>query len=234
MDNRQEIIMKLMESPLRADDTFQFRCKQCGSCCRDRIDILLSPFDLCRMAKELKEPLPYVLEKYGHFHVGNMSKVPLVALKMREDNGKCFFLRENNRCRIQMNKPSVCALFPLGRCASRKEDGTDIFYILQPTTCGGRDESHTPREWMGEFNLEESEEWFCIWQDVVMALSERIVEVLPKVPKSLVDDILSGMGGILYLRYDLERPLVQQVKDNGAEALRMIEMVEKLVTQYGR
>ena len=156
------------------------------------------------------------------------------ANRMREDNGKCFFLRENNRCRIQMNKPSVCALFPLGRCASRKEDGTDIFYILQPTTCGGLDESHTPREWMGEFNLEESEEWFCIWQDVVMVLSERIVEVLPKVPKSLVDDILSGMGGILYLRYDLERPLVQQVKDNGAEALRMIEMVEKLVTQYGR
>lgn len=234
MDNRQEIIMKLMESPLRADDTFQFHCKQCGTCCRDRIDILLSPFDLCRMAKELKEPLPDVLDKYCHFYVGNMSKVPLVALKMREDNRKCFFLSENNRCRIQMNKPSVCALFPLGRCASRKEDGTDIFYILQPTTCGGRDESHTPREWMGEFNLEESEEWFCIWQDIVMSLSERIVEVLPKVPKSLVDDILSGMGGILYLRYDLEKPLVQQVKDNGAEALRMIEMVENLVTQYGR
>ena len=234
MDNRQEAIMKLMENPMGADDTFLFRCKQCGSCCRDRIDILLSPFDLCRMAKELKEPLSDVLDKYGHYYIGNMSKVPLVSLRMREDNGKCHFLRKDNRCHIQMNKPSVCALFPLGRCASRKEEGTDIFYILQPTECGDRDERHTPREWMGEFNLEESEEWFRVWQDIVVTISERITEVLPKIPEGLVNDILSSMGGILYLRYDLDKPLIQQVKDNGSEVLRMIEMVENLVTEFGR
>ena len=231
-DSRQETIIKLMETPMNADDTFQFRCKQCGSCCRDRIDILLSPFDLCRMSKELDEPLPDVLNKYGHLYIGSTSKVPLVALKMREDNGKCYFLEDDNRCHIQMNKPSVCALFPLGRCASRREEGTEIFYILQPTDCGERDESHTPREWMGEFDLEESEEWFRVWQDVVAIISERINAVLPLMPESVINDILSGMGGILYLRYDLEKPLIPQVKDNGEQVLRMISMLEDTVKNF--
>lgn len=228
-DERQKTIMKLMETPLRADDTFYFRCKQCGSCCRDRIDILLSPFDLYRMAKELGKQLPEVLEEYGNYYIGSMSKVPLVALKMREDNGKCHFLRDDNKCQIQMNKPSVCALFPLGRCAARKDDGTDIFYIVQPTNCGERDERHTPREWMEEFNLEESEEWFRVWQDIVADLSERINKVLPKIPKTLDDKILSGIGGILYLRYDMEKPLIPQVKENDAAAVRMISMLEEMV-----
>ena len=111
-----------MKKPLRADDEFYFRCDQCGECCKDRIDILLSPFDLCRMAKAVDEPLPEVLNKYGCLYVGETSKVPLVSLKMREDNGKCPFLQDDNRCRIHMSKPAVCALFPLGRCASREEN----------------------------------------------------------------------------------------------------------------
>ena len=231
-DIRQDTIMKLMEHPMRSDDTFQFRCRQCGSCCRDRVDILLSPFDLCRMAKELGEPLHQVFDKYGYLYVGGMSKVPLVSLKMREDNGQCYFLSEDNRCSIQMNKPAVCALFPLGRCASRKEDGTEIFYIVQPSECGERDECYTPREWMGEFKLEESEEWFRIWQDVVMAISERINEVLPMLPEGVVNDILSGMGGILYLRYDVDKPLIPQVKENGEHVLRMISMLEDTVKSF--
>ena len=35
MSARNEAIIKLMEKPLGQDDVFQFRCKQCGSCCRD-------------------------------------------------------------------------------------------------------------------------------------------------------------------------------------------------------
>ena len=88
MADRNDAILKLMEKPLGPEDTFQFRCKQCGSCCRNRVDILLSPFDLCRMAKELDEPLQKVFEKYGHTYIGSTSNVTLVSLKMREGNGK--------------------------------------------------------------------------------------------------------------------------------------------------
>ena len=233
MSARNDAIIKLMEKPLGQDDVFQFRCKQCGSCCRDRVDILLSPFDLCRMAKELAEPLQKVFEKYGHAYIGSTSNVPLVSLKMREDNGKCPFLREDNRCRIQKNKPSVCALFHLGRCATRKDSGTEIFYILQPTDCGERDERHTPKEWMGEFNLEESEEWFCIWQDIVSALSKRITEVLPIVSTELENALFTGIGGLLYMKYDIEKPLLPQVKENGEKALGIISGIDDMMKMFG-
>ena len=45
-ENRIKEIEELMKHPLSADDIFSFRCKQCGGCCKDRNDILLSPFDI--------------------------------------------------------------------------------------------------------------------------------------------------------------------------------------------
>lgn len=156
-EKRMEEIEKLMEHPLNADDTFSFRCKQCGGCCRDRIDILLSPFDICRMAKQLDIPPEEVIYNYGYVYIGKSSKIPLVSLKMRPDTNECPFL-EKNRCKIHNGKPAACALFPLGRFAARDEDNdVKIAYILQPVDCGTKDEEHTVRQWMSSFNLEESE-----------------------------------------------------------------------------
>ena len=65
-----------------------------------------------------------------------------------------------------------------------------------------------------------------------MAISERINEVLPMLPEGVVNDILSGMGGILYLRYDVDKPLIPQVKENGEHVLRMISMLEDTVKSF--
>ena len=233
-DDRLEMVQELMKHPLKADDSFQFRCKQCGGCCRDRADILLSPFDLCRMAQILDKQLTDVIQEYGYVYVGDSSKVPLVSLKMRQDNGKCPFLKSDNRCGIHKGKPSVCALFPLGRIASRDmaTGKTDISYILQQTSCGARDETHTPREWMEEFGLEESEEWFAIWQDVVMKLSERIRAILPQMPGISGEAVLNALFQVLYLRYHPEQPVTPQLKDNEEKVHVMLDTTEKLIRQY--
>ena len=42
---------------LGADDTFRFSCKQCGKCCINRDDIILTPFDLFRASKKLNPPI---------------------------------------------------------------------------------------------------------------------------------------------------------------------------------
>ena len=127
MNDRQKMIEELMKHPIGKDQEFHFHCDQCGECCKNRVDILLSPFDLCRMAKALNKPLPDVLQEYGNLYLGNTSKMPLVSLKMREDNGKCPFLMDDNRCKIHSNKPTVCALYPLGRGASREEKKLRFF-----------------------------------------------------------------------------------------------------------
>lgn len=130
------------------------------------------------------------------------------------------------------NKPTVCALYPLGRGASREAKKAKIFYILQPTTCGGMDEIHTPREWMGEFNLLESEQWFSVWQDIVMEISEQIRKLLPQMPGRSGDELLMGITEILYLHYELDKPLIPQVKENGKLAEKMLMMVKGTLKEY--
>ena len=55
MNTRMEEIMHTIEhNKLTADDPFRFHCTQCGKCCINREDILLTPLDLFRIANELK------------------------------------------------------------------------------------------------------------------------------------------------------------------------------------
>ena len=95
MNDRQKMVEELMKKPLRADDEFYFRCDQCGECCKDRIDILLSPFDLCRMAKAVDEPLPEVLNKYGwREHGVTREQVYGRQSKTREGSEKLYELTD--------------------------------------------------------------------------------------------------------------------------------------------
>lgn len=45
-----------VKNALKLDDLFRFHCNQCGQCCRNREDILLSPYDLNRIALALSRP----------------------------------------------------------------------------------------------------------------------------------------------------------------------------------
>ena len=54
MDERLKYIAENYEQmKIGPDDPFHFRCKECGKCCIHREDILLSPHDLFRAAREL-------------------------------------------------------------------------------------------------------------------------------------------------------------------------------------
>lgn len=55
MDNRlKEIIDNYDSLKIGIDEPFQFNCIQCGKCCINREDILLTPRDLYNLGKELK------------------------------------------------------------------------------------------------------------------------------------------------------------------------------------
>lgn len=55
MDNRlKEIIDNFDQMHIGVDEPFKFHCTMCGKCCINREDILLSPRDLYRVARELQ------------------------------------------------------------------------------------------------------------------------------------------------------------------------------------
>lgn len=119
------------EIPFLEDkDQFEFACDQCGRCCRNRSDILLSPLDVYHLTKAKGMTGQEILAKYGDRYIGEHSKLPVVRLKYRQElDGQttCYFLgRKDGKCfcRVHEYKPTVCRTYPLGKMQSAKKDAS--------------------------------------------------------------------------------------------------------------
>lgn len=176
MDSRlQEIAENLDKMKIGVDEPFRFHCDQCGKCCINREDILLNPRDVYNMAKELGQEPKDVFALYCEYYIGSDSRFPLVRIKPRGSIKRCPLMKDR-KCSIHKAKPTVCALFPIGRCISfeqKKEKLTteDITYIFTNPGCGDTSESHTVREWLGEFGIPIEDIYFLLWNDILMKLS---------------------------------------------------------------
>lgn len=94
MNTRMEEIMHAIEhNKLTADDPFRFHCTQCGKCCINREDILLTPLDLFRIANELKLSLKEFIDQYCELYIGPDSHFPIIRLKPRGSIKRCPLLK---------------------------------------------------------------------------------------------------------------------------------------------
>ena len=120
---------------LERDAHFRFACAGCGNCCRGREDIVLSGYDLWRIAARLHLPPQIVARGYCRSSIGRVSHLPVLRLApVKENRNNCPFLTENH-CAIHEAEPLVCALYPLAQEISR---AGEVHYFLQPTGCGGQ------------------------------------------------------------------------------------------------
>ena len=103
-------------APLLArDEAFSFACAGCGGCCRGREDIVLSGFDLWRIAARLRLPPRTVARAFCRGSIGRVSRLPVLRLApVKEERGNCPFLT-GNHCAIHDAEPLVCALYPLAQ-----------------------------------------------------------------------------------------------------------------------
>ena len=123
-------------APLLArDEAFSFACAGCGGCCRGREDIVLSGFDLWRIAARLRLPPRTVARAFCRGSIGRVSRLPVLRLApLKEERGNCPFLT-GNHCAIHDAEPLVCALYPLAQEITKEGQ---VSYFLQPTQCGGQ------------------------------------------------------------------------------------------------
>lgn len=128
----EEMFQNIESFTVGLDDSFSFHCTQCGKCCIRRTDIILSPRDIFKMAKELKLSNADFLRKYCSMHIGPTSRIPVITLRPVGKDDRCPLLR-NNKCSVHRVKPSVCGMFPLGRYIAFGKIETDIHQ--EPTRC---------------------------------------------------------------------------------------------------
>ncbi|MBF0302975.1 MAG: YkgJ family cysteine cluster protein [Desulfamplus sp.] len=153
-ENSSEIIPEQMGY----DTKFQFEChkgvKCFTKCCRG-IDIMLTPYDILTMRKELALTSEEFLAIYTDIHLLEKADLPIVTLKKLDDEQKsCPFVKDVEGCQIYPFRPSACRYYPLGMgslsYASELNKGKDtssddaFFFMVKESHCLGFNEK---KEW---------------------------------------------------------------------------------------
>ena len=118
---------------LAPGDPFSFVCAGCGDCCRQRRDLVLSGYDLYRIARRLQLSPRIVAGAFCKSYIAPQSCLPSIRLTPDPSTGNCRFF-EGNACAIHSARPLACALYPLGQ--SIDPITAQIEYHPQLPLCG--------------------------------------------------------------------------------------------------
>ncbi len=222
MDPRLEAIAENFDKmKIDLDTPFKFHCTQCGKCCINREDIMLSPYDLFRASKELGMTPQDFVKAYCDTYLGEASCMPIVRILPRGHIKRCPLMKDR-KCSIHKTKPTVCAMYPIGRVIrmeanekDRKPVTTDrIEYIFTNPGCGDNSESHTVREWFGAFGIPIEDEFYIKWQDVIMHLGPMIQKCINQFSEETVNRVITLAYVKLYLDYDTSKEFMPQFVEN--------------------
>ncbi len=236
MDPRlKEIVDNYDSWKISLDGSFRFHCTECGKCCINREDILLTPRDLCNASKAMNMLPPAFVNAYCECYIGQDSRIPIVRLKPIGSIKRCPLLKDR-KCSIHQAKPAVCAMFPVGRAVtidkdSYNQDGvlsSQIQYILNPITCGDQSETHTVRDWLNAFHIPLEDEFFLKWHGCIAELSSFIRKEEKKIPEHVMNDLWTAVYIHLYLDYDPSHEFLPQFERNAKDVLELVHKLNGL------
>ena len=210
------------------DDKFKFACHSglaCyNTCCRD-VNIFLTPYDVLRMRSGTRLSSGEFLKRYTVALLGEEG-LPLVVLRMMEDENKtCHFVTPDG-CSIYLNRPWSCRMYPVFPASSREEE----FLIEQKTSCLGFREKKqwTTREWKTDQEI-----------DIYDAMNESYKEITHHDYFQKGNKLDSGKAKLLYRAcydldefkkflfesrffdiYDVEKETIEKIKNDEEELLR--------------
>ncbi|ETR72534.1 MAG: hypothetical protein OMM_01640 [Candidatus Magnetoglobus multicellularis str. Araruama] len=162
---------------LNLDSTFTFECRkdlECfTSCCRD-INIILTPYDIIRMKNRLNLSSDEFLAIYTSPQLLEKTDLPVITLKMLEDDdNKCPFVRDDG-CLIYSDRPVTCRYYPLGSgTLAHKDDADDqqgFYFFINEPHCKGFEEncSWSVREWRKDQDAAAFDEINSGWYDLMV------------------------------------------------------------------
>ena len=200
------------EMPLLGrQEQFRFACAGCGNCCRGREDIVLSGFDLWRIAARLRLPPQIVARGYCRASIGTVSHLPVLRLApVKHEHNNCPFLTDSH-CAIHDAEPLVCALYPLAQEISREGE---VHYFLQPTDCGGQVIEARIQDYLVRYAVPAREACDVRWAQTCMALEDTVEALEARLHPVLVRRMQEKLWQALYYRYDFAQPWLPQLEEN--------------------
>ena len=162
---------------------------------------LLDEYYICPRCTEL-------LEKYCELYVGRPSGIPLLRIKPKGAKKICPFLFRS-KCKIHEVKPTVCALFPVGRAtAFDKESGKpEVMYFVQQTNCGAKDVSNNLQEWIRGCISEYDEKCGMLWNQMLRA----VLAFISGIKGEISGDTYSCLVQIMYCGYENAEDFAEEI-----------------------
>ena len=228
VDNMQKILQEKNCRGIGLDDQFEFRCIQCGKCCTHREDILLTPKDLFRMAKELDMLPEQFTLKYCDTYIGHTSKMPIVRVKPLGQMRRCSLLKDR-KCMVHKAKPVICAAYPIGRFMGLTVDDIkggnkeeSIHYLINNEYCKNGPETHTVREWLESFGIPLEDTFFVEWNNFVAETVSTFHENKEKIDIGARIRLYAKGLDVLYFDYQTDDEFMPQFLSNIARYKEMI------------
>ena len=195
---------------------------------------MLSPFDLFRASKELGMTPQDFVKAYCETYLGESSRMPIVRILPRGSIKRCPLMKDR-KCSIHKSKPTVCAMFPIGRVLRIEADKLDekpvsadqIEYIFTYPGCGDNSETHTVREWLGAFGIPLQDEFFAKWQDVVLHLGPMIQKCIDQFSEKTVNRVITLAFVKLYLDYDTNKDFLPQFVANTGFIQELMQLMPR-------
>jgi hypothetical protein len=170
---------------LTGKSRFTFACHQGLSCfttCCHGMDIILAPYDILRLKKKLSLTSGEFLARHTVNTTHEESGLPLVLLKMgEEERHPCPFLTESG-CSVYEDRPSICRYYPIGLATLRvekeaeeeKKKGTGeerFYFLVREDHCLGHGEAKewTVDEWREDQGASRDDEINHDWQSAFLS-----------------------------------------------------------------
>ena len=211
------------------DEKFKFSCNQCGKCCTEREDILLSPSDLFKASKKLNMTTKSFHDEYCESYVGGTSKMVIVRLRPLGSIRRCPMLKDR-KCSIHDAKPAVCAMYPIGRGfqldatrnLSEQITHENMNFIFNGAHCGSREEQ-TVREWFEKFGIPIKDEFFIEWQKTISEVGDIARQAEEKINGDLLLNLMyTIIFQQLYMEYDINKDFMPQFMKNKTKLLEIL------------
>ncbi len=207
----------MQEKTLLPGDTFTVPCDGCKNCCRNQrsFQFNLTGFDIYRMTRTIEmRPIEFI-RKYCVMCYGDKSNLPVVYLKTRGDGSCCLF--QKGECKAKENKPTACAIYPLGRYYSMVDDRLQYYKI---DTCDSDEngEKWELEDWLDFNKIHEFDDISMAWYHVIKDLlqetgrlnHDRLADYKP---------LYTKINSTLYYNYYFQKPYREQLK-SGIDALK--------------
>jgi Fe-S-cluster containining protein len=220
------------------DSRFQFACRKGMTCythCCSDLNIILTPYDIIRMKDRLGLTCDQFLAIYTKPEMLSRTKLPVVTMKMLDDDKKSCPFVTTEGCIIYEDRPLSCRYYPLGMAAFREQEiqpsGEDFYFMVRESHCLGfqEDKEWTVREWREDQGVDRYDEVNKGWMELMLRkksfglqaeLSEEGRSMFFMV-SSNVDKLRRFIFESSFLeKYDVEEALLEQIRTDDVALVR--------------